>query len=109
MATFLGQMNFEVFDENPDEKTESHALPARDPTAPQMRKLLFHYLPGLPKRSGPYTLNFTELIKDFSKKLLLKEKDVFAYTTRRADGPVGSIELILLFPSNVQIGWEWIG
>jgi predicted acylesterase/phospholipase RssA len=109
MATFLGQMEFEVFDDNSDEKIEYHALPARDPTAPQMRKLLFHYLPALPKESGPYQLNFTESIKDSSKKLLLGEKDTFTYTTRRADGPVESIELILLFPSNVKISWEWIG
>lgn len=108
MATFLGQMEFEVFDKS-GQSIQYHVLPARDPAAPQMRKLLFHYLPGLPKRSGPYNLNFTELIKDFSKKLLLKEKDTFAYTTGRADGPVGNIELILLFPSNVQIAWEWIG
>jgi predicted acylesterase/phospholipase RssA len=108
MATFLGQMEFEVFDDNSDERIEYHVLPARDPAAPQMRKLLFHYLPGLPKESGPYHLNFTESIKDFSKKLLLGE-DTFIYSTRRADGPVKCIELILLFPSNVKIGWEWIG
>jgi predicted acylesterase/phospholipase RssA len=108
MATFLGQMEFEMFD-NSDERIEYRVLPARDPTAPQMRKLLFHYLPGLPKESGPYHWIFTESIKDFSKKLLQGEKDTFVYSTRRADGPVKSIELILLFPSNVKIGWEWIG
>ena len=31
-----------------DQDIEYHVLPARDPAAPQMRKLLFHYLPGLP-------------------------------------------------------------
>jgi predicted acylesterase/phospholipase RssA len=109
MATFLGQMEFEVFDDNSDEKIEYHVLPARDPASPQMRKLLFHYLPGLPRESGPYQLNFTESIKDFSKKLLLGEEDTFSYTTRRADGPVKTIELILMYPSNVKIRWEWIG
>ena len=74
-----------------------------------MRKLLFHYLPCLPKDSGPYQLNFTESIKDLSKKLALGERDTFTYSTRRADGPVKSIELIFLFPSHVAIGWEWIG
>jgi hypothetical protein len=74
-----------------------------------MRKLLFHYLPSLPKESGPYHLNFTESIKDFSKKLLLGEKDTFTYTTGRANDIVKRIELILLFPSNVKVDWEWIG
>ena len=108
-ATFLGQMEFEVFEDSSDKRIEYQALPARDPSAPQMRKLLFHYLPALPKDSGPYQLNFTESIRDLSKKIWQGDKDTFTYTTRRADGPVKSIELILLFPSNVKIGWEWLG
>lgn len=108
-ATFLGQMEFSVFEAGSKTKAVSYeTLPARDPANPLNRQLLFNYLPALPVGSGPYRMHFREAIKDFSKTFLETRKDEFVYTPRRADGNVGVIELILQVPENRKIEFEYL-
>ncbi|HEX5430577.1 MAG TPA: patatin-like phospholipase family protein [Bryobacteraceae bacterium] len=106
-VNFLGRMEFSV--SGPDSKPVPYeTLPARDPEAPLRRALLFHYLPVLKTGSGPYQWHFREEIKDYSKKLSDGEGDVFTYTAGRADGAVGSVELILQVPAGKAVSFTYL-
>ena len=92
--TTAEEAEWEVF--GPDGKTlKTIHLPMLDQDTQASRELLLFFDPPFKPNSGPYTIHFRDKVAGLMENLREKKKDELGWVTKRAQGRIGRIDVIL--------------
>jgi len=97
-VTFLNKTDIEILDAAGN-AIEAIRVPSRDAREPTKRGVLLFFNPPLVGNSGPYSVRFRDLVTNFLLNVRTEGKDDLRVTSSRADGPIGSIDLVLHVPN----------
>jgi len=83
------------------QKIQTIHLPIIDEETRAARELLLFFNPPLPANSGPFTIHFRDRVPELTAEMR-KGRDVVGWTTKRAYGTIGRIDLVLHLPGRYR-------